>query len=128
MNRLLFAFLLLMLPACMRAQAMAPQSKGVAKASQLLEYLQKGEGEKAYQMMDSVMQANLPAAQLDQLWASLLQQCGNLNEQGPYLEEIQEGNQVVTSRLTFANIALQYSVVLNPDGKICGLWFKPASN
>lgn len=127
MNRLLIVFLLLVLPIGMYAQTSDSETEGVKKAKLMLEYLQKGEGEKAYQMMDAVMQNNLTAEKTAQIWTELSQQCGKLNEQGPYREEAQEGNQVIISDLSFDNITLQYVVVLNPEGKVCGLWFKPAT-
>lgn len=110
---------LLLSSAALVANAATPEQT----ATQLIDTLQAGDMAAAEAMFTPEMAKAAPAASLQALWTSL----GTLQRRGPARVVEQQGMQVVLQPLTFANGTVNATIAVDAQGRVAGLYLKPAA-
>lgn len=120
--------ILMLLPTPPTAAADEP-ARPEATAAALVKALVKEDYAAAAQAFDAAMLRALPAEKLGEVWKGLLGQVGPFKGQGtPQKETVKAGGKeldVVWVACDFEKTKLYLRVVVNPDGKIGGLQFRP---
>ena len=92
-------------------------------ATRLIDTLQAGDMAAAEAMFTPEMAKAAPAASLQALWTSL----GTLQSRSPARVVEQQGMQVVLQPLTFANGTVNATIAIDAQGRVAGLFLKPAA-
>lgn len=108
------------------ARAHAPSAASVA-ALRLVDLLRAADGAAAHAMFDDTMKGALPADQVGALWAGLEMQLGAHAEVGEPHEQAAGGMTVVVVPLRFERGTVDAAVTVLQDGKVAGLFFRPAA-
>lgn len=117
-----FAFVLLAAFAFSSAWAQAPSERAV----QVLDQLDAGQYEEVAATFDADMAAQIDAATLGQVWASIPAQFGALQSRGEPVELEQDEHRVVIIPLQHEQAALNATIAFNPDDQISALLVQPA--
>lgn len=96
------------------------------RAIQVLDQLDAGQIEEVTATFTDEMSAGLDAATLSQLWASLPQQLGALQQRGTPQEQRQDGHDVVLVPLQYERAAANAILSFNDAGQLAGLFVQPA--
>ncbi|RKX55788.1 MAG: hypothetical protein DRP24_04395, partial [Thermotoga sp.] len=95
-------------------------------ANEYLNFIIKGDFEKAYDMQADAMKAQLPSKKLEIVWDTITQNYGDfVSIQGAKLFEV-KGYTVLVFTLKFEKIDLDARVTVDKEGKIAGLFFTPS--
>ncbi|MCD6268307.1 MAG: alpha/beta fold hydrolase [Thermotogaceae bacterium] len=95
-------------------------------ANEYLNFIIKGDFEKAYDMQADAMKAQLPSEKIKIVWDTITQNYGDfVSIQGTKLFEV-KGYIVVVFTLKFEKIDLDARVTVDKEGKIAGLFFTPS--
>lgn len=114
----------LLLATATSALASPPQQA----ARQLIEQLQAGQFQQAEAGFSAAMAKAVPAAALEQVWQSLGQQLGPLQQVGQAtLTPIDAGHDRISQRLQFARGGILATTVVDAQGKIAGFQLTPAA-
>ncbi|MCE7934158.1 MAG: alpha/beta fold hydrolase [Chlorobi bacterium CHB2] len=106
-----------------------PDSNPVGTAQQFVGHLSAGRYADAVAMMDATMQSAMPEAKLKELWGQLQQQLGQFTAlTGETRAEKLQGYDICYVACKFTNQHLDAKVVMDPQGKIAGLFFLPAKS
>jgi len=129
-NRLLalIVFLLMMQGGTLSmaaGQDAAKDSPSAVAAKQIIQELVAGQFEKVEALYDARMAEALPHGKLADGWRDLNKQAGAFQEITSTETSQVQGLQVVKMNCKFENSVLDATVVLNPDGKLGGLSFRP---
>ena len=122
MKRLMLTFCLCLLGLGLRAQT--ADRLPLAKCAYL--YFASGQGEALRAMLSDEMQAALPATALGGMFNQLTAQFGPLQSAGEWQQVEAEGLAVCFCDLTFEKYPLRFQVAFNAEGRIAGLFVKPA--
>ena len=107
---------------CLRAQQ--ADRLPLAKCAYL--YFSSGQGDSLRSMLSDEMQAALPADALGAMFNQLVAQFGPLQSAGEW-HQVEAGGLTVCYRdLTFEKYALRFQAAFDGDGRIAGLFVKPA--
>ncbi len=98
-----------------------------ATAKELVTSLTQGDFAKAEQNFDDVMKQQLPPDKLSTTWKGLITQVGAFKQQLGSRTATIQGFDVVYVTCEFENANLDVQVTFDKDGKIGGLFFKPAA-
>lgn len=97
-------------------------------ANRLIEQLQAGRFQQAETGFSDAMAKAVPAAALEQVWQSLGQQLGPLQQVGQAtLTPMDAHHHRISQRLQFARGAVQASTVIDGEGRIAGFQLTPAT-
>lgn len=96
-----------------------------AKAGKFVTLLSEGEYESATGMFDKTMKSALPKEKLEEIWKTLLSQCGAFKAQGDMRKNKIQQYDVVYVPCQFENTTLDSKVVFDQEGMIAGLSFVP---
>lgn len=96
------------------------------RALQVLDQLDAGQIEEVTATFTDEMAAGLDAATLGQLWASLPQQLGALQQRGTPQEQRQDDHDVVVVPLQYERAAANAILSFNDAGQLAGLFVQPA--
>jgi dienelactone hydrolase len=126
----LLALILFLMPipgAALRgaAQDAAQDSPSAVAAKQIIQELVSGQFEKVEAIYDARMKEALPPGKLADGWRDLNKQAGAFQAISSTESSQVSGLQVVKMQCKFENSLLDATVVLNPDGKLGGLSFRP---
>lgn len=122
MRRLMLTFSLCLFALCLRAQQ--ADRLPLAKCAYL--YFSSGQGDSLRSMLSDEMQAALPADALGAMFNQLVAQFGPLQSAGEW-HQVEAGGLTVCYRdLTFEKYALRFQAAFDGDGRIAGLFVKPA--
>ena len=122
MRRLMLTFSLCLFALCLRAQQ--ADRLPLAKCAYL--YFSSGQGDSLHSMLSDEMQAALPADALGATFNQLVAQFGPLQSAGEW-HQVEAGGLTVCYRdLTFEKYALRFQAAFDGDGRIAGLFVKPA--
>lgn len=94
-------------------------------ARAFVDLLAAGDFDKAAENFDDKMAQVLPPEQLQEVWASLVDQVGPFQQQLGIRTEEQEGYRVVYVTTQFAQATLDTQIAIDPSGQIAGLFFIP---
>ena len=122
MKRLLLILCLCL--SCIGLRAQTVDRLPLAKCAYL--YFASGQGEALYAMLSDEMQAALPAAALSGMFNQMTAQFGPLQSTGEWQQVEAEGMTVCFCDLTFEKYPLRFQAAFNEDGRIAGLFVKPA--
>lgn len=89
-------------------------------------YFISGQGESLRAMLSDEMQAALPAAALGGMYNQLVAQFGALQSAGDWQQVEAEGMAVCFRDLVFEKYTLRFQAAFNGEGRIAGLFVKPA--
>lgn len=117
-----FAFALFAAFAFTSAWAQSPSER----AGQVLDQLDAGQFDEVAATFDPQMAAQIDAASLGQVWASIPAQFGALQSRGEPVEVQQGELQVVVIPLQHEQALLNATIAFDPDGQIAGLLVQPA--
>ena len=95
-------------------------------AKQFVEFLEKGEFDKATKDYDEAMQKALPADKLKETWKTVLGQVGAFKKQVSYRTQKIEKYDVVLVTCEFEKLSLDVRVVFNDKKQVSGLQFLPS--
>lgn len=104
----------------------SPEDVLITAAQDFISELRRGDYAAGFARFDDTMQGALPEDKLEELWAQLLQQVGEYQEQVGVRTESQSGYQIVILTTQFARAMLDVRVVFDSQGQIAGLFFAPA--
>lgn len=104
------------------AWAQDPTERAIAA----LDQLDAGQYEEVTASFTPEMGAELDAATLGQVWASLPQQLGALQSRGEPVTGEQDGHDVVVIPLQYEHTAANAIFSFNDEGQIAGLFIQPA--
>jgi dienelactone hydrolase len=123
----LILFLLALPEASLRisAQEAAQDSPSVVAAKQIIQELVAGQFDKVEAIYDAPMQQALPPGKLADGWRDLNKLAGAFQAINSVETSQVQGRQVVKMQCKFENSLLDATVVLNSDGKLGGLGFRP---
>ena len=122
MRRLMLTLSLCLFALCLRAQQ--ADRLPLAKCAYL--YFSSGQGDSLRSMLSDEMQAALPADALGAMFNQLVAQFGPLQSAGEW-HQVEAGGLTVCYRdLTFEKYALRFQAAFDGDGRIAGLFVKPA--
>jgi uncharacterized protein len=123
----LILFLLALPEASLRisAQEVAQDSPSVVAAKQIIQELVAGQFDKVEAIYDAPMQQALPPGKLADGWRDLNKLAGAFQAINSVETSQVQGRQVVKMQCKFENSLLDATVVLNSDGKLGGLGFRP---
>jgi len=107
------------------AQDAAQDSPSAVAAKQIIQELVSGQFEKVEAIYDARMKEALPPGKLADGWRDLNKQAGAFQAISSTESSQVSGLQVVKMQCKFENSLLDATVVLNPDGKLGGLSFRP---
>jgi uncharacterized protein len=107
------------------AQDAAQDSPSAVAAKQIIQELVSGQFEKVEAIYDARMKEALPPGKLADGWRDLNKQAGAFQAITSAESSQVSGLQVVKMQCKFENSLLDATVVLNPDGKLGGLSFRP---
>lgn len=99
----------------------------VERGEAFLRLLEKGSFDEAVKGFDATMAAALPKESLQTTWTGLMGQAGKLKTIDERRTKVDQGMTIVDLICTFEKAPLVCRVVYNAEGKVAGLWFKPAS-
>lgn len=100
----------------------------IKKAEATLKQLQDGKTADVVKDFDATMAKALPEASLKQVWPGLVAQAGAFKSIDDRRSGDVQGTMVAELMLTFEKAPLVMRVAYGKDGKIAGLYFKPASD
>ncbi len=128
LNRLYVMVLAILTYSSLPAQQKTePQAGSLERsASSFISLLDKKEYVKAANSFDAAMLKALPAGELKQSWEKVLFQAGTYKKQISNRRETSDKFESVYVTCEFAKMKLDVQVVFGMDGKIAGLFFKPA--
>ena len=89
-------------------------------------YFVSGQGEALRTMLSDEMQAALPAAALSGMFSQLTAQFGALQSTGEWHQVEAEGMTICFCDLAFEKYTLRFQTAFDGDGRIAGLFVKPA--
>ena len=123
----LILFLMAIPGAALRGAAQDPaqDSPSAVAAKQIIQELVSGQFEKVEAIYDARMKEALPPGKLADGWRDLNKQAGAFQAISSTESSQASGLQVVKMQCKFENSLLDATVVLNPDGKLGGLSFRP---
>ena len=122
MRRLMLTLSLCLFALCLRAQQ--ADRLPLAKCAYL--YFSSGQGDSLRSMLSDEMQAALPADALGAMFNQLVAQFGPLQSAGEW-HQVEAGGLTICYRdLTFEKYALRFQAAFDGDGRIAGLFVKPA--
>lgn len=123
----LILFLVALPEAALRisAQEAAQDSPSVVAAKQIIQELVAGQFDKVEAIYDAPMQQALPPGKLADGWRDLNKLAGAFQAINSVETSQVQGRQVVKMQCKFENSLLDATVVLNSDGKLGGLGFRP---
>ena len=122
MRRLLLILCLCL--SCIGLRAQTVDRLPLAKCAYL--YFVSGQGEALRAMLSDEMQAALPAAALSGMFNQLTAQFGALQSTGDWHQVEAEGMTVCFCDLAFEKYTLRFQTAFDGDGRIAGLFVKPA--
>lgn len=95
------------------------------RAEQILEFLKTGQGDKLYEMSDTIVRSGISASVYSIMYQQLKKQLGELKLEGVWDTESHGDNRVYKKPIEFENMRTIFSVTLNKDEKISGIYFIP---
>ena len=122
MRKLTFTLCLCLL--CLGLRAQTADRLPLAKCAYL--YFVSGQGDNLRAMLSDEMQAALPAEALGGMYQQLVMQFGPLQSTGDWHQVEAEGLAVCFCDLAFEKYTLRFQAAFNEDGRIAGLFVKPA--
>ena len=122
MRKLTFTLCLCLL--CLGLRAQTADRLPLAKCAYL--YFVSGQGDNLRAMLSSEMQAALPAEALGGMYQQLVMQFGPLQSTGEWHQVEAEGLAVCFCDLAFEKYTLRFQTAFDGDGRIAGLFVKPA--
>ena len=122
MRRLLLILCLCL--SCIGLRAQTADRLPLAKCAYL--YFVSGQGDNLRAMLSDEMQAALPAEALGGMYQQLVMQFGPLQSTGDWYQVEAEGLAVCFCDLAFEKYTLRFQAAFNEDGRIAGLFVKPA--
>lgn len=96
------------------------------RATEVLDQLDAGQFDEVAGTFDPQMAAQIDAATLGQVWASIPAQFGALQSRGEAVEAAQGEHQVVVIPLQHEQALLSATIAFNQDGQISALLVQPA--
>lgn len=113
--------------ALLTASASTLASTPQQAARQLIDQLQAGQYQQAESRFTAQMASQVPAATLAQVWQTLTQQLGSLQQVGEAsVTALDAGHSRISQPLHFANGAVTAHTVVDREGKIAGFLLAPA--
>ncbi len=106
------------------ALSQTPQARE-QKARDLTTWLSKGEYEKFYQAFDSMMQANISAEQVSQIWDAIQMQAGAFQKILSVREEKKGNYNHVLTMVAFESVSMEIQYTFNEELQLSGLYFLP---
>lgn len=96
------------------------------QAGKFVTLLSEGEYESATEMFDKTMKSALPKEKLEEIWKTLLSQCGAFKAQGDMRKNKIQQHDVVYVPCQFEKTTLDGKFVFDQEGMIAGLFFVPS--
>ena len=107
-------------------RAQAQDGKALAEARRAYRYFASGQGDSLYVLLTPEMQAALTPETLGGMYAQLEAQFGPLQSEGEWQEVEAQGLRVCFRDMTFQRYALRFQAAIDAEGRIAGLFVKPA--
>lgn len=127
MKRTLLSVIVLVASLAPAALAGVTKEDAVKKAEAVLQALQAGKTAEVVKDFDATMTKALPEAQLKTVWPGLEAQAGKFKSIDERRAGEVQGMMVAELICTFENAKLLERVAYDKEGKISGLYFKPAA-
>lgn len=107
--------------------AQLPKEAAIAKAETILKNLQENKTAEIVKEFDARMAQELPEARLASAWPGIVVQFGAFKSIKERREGQVQGRQAVELILVFEKETVVQRIVLDNDGKVTGLVFRPLS-
>ena len=96
------------------------------RAKAILTKIMNADTDSIYDTMSAEMKQGIQRQQLKSMWAILTMQVGEYKSDSEWNCTEQDGLTIVTARLSFRTMDLEYTVSFDPAGNMAGLFFTPA--